>query len=125
MAGGTLNSRSVLTHTFGNATGTSVGLVNAFGSTAFANMPALGSRNERAGVYALLVTVSAAVTLTVQDSAGTPLSQAFQLAANGSIALDVTSNGDPWFQSSPGLGLQLALSASATVGFDVYWMPTL
>jgi len=115
MAAGTLNSRSVLQHGFGNVTGTTVPLVPV------ASVPA----GQRIGVYALLVTVSAAVTVTVQDSGGGALSQAFQLAANGSIALDVNANGDPWFQAGPGMGLQLALSASATVGFDVYWLPTI
>ena len=111
MASGTLNGRSVLNHAFGNTTGTSVPLVSAIAG-------------QRAGIYALLITVSAAATVTVQDTTGAALSQGFQLPANGSIALDVTANGDPWFQSQAGRGLQLALSASATVGYDVYWLPS-
>lgn len=125
MASGTLNTRPTLLHSFGTVTGTTIGVINAFGSSAFAGQPAVPAANQKWGIYRMLVTLSAAATVTIQDTVPTSLSQAFQLPANGSIALDVSGNGDPWWQASAnGLGGQLLLSASVTCGFDVWWMPT-
>jgi hypothetical protein len=114
MAGTTLNTRLTLLHAFGTTTGTTIPVVAA----------TVVPTGQRVGIYRMLVTLSAAATLTVQDTSGTTLSQAFQLPANGSIALDVSANGDAWWQAQPNLGLQFLLSASATCGFDVWWLAT-
>jgi len=122
MAGSTLNTRPVALHTFGNQTGTTIGIINSFGSTAFAGAPANPAAFQRVGIYAVLLTVAAATGVTVQDTNSVALSQTFLLPANGSIALDMMSSGDPWWQAGPGLGIKLVLGTSTTVGFDVYWL---
>ena len=109
-----VRGRPELLHAFGTTTGTTIAVIPA------ASVPA----GQKCGVYRMLVTLSAAATLTIQDTSSATLSQAFQLPANGSIALDVSDNGDPWWQASAGLGLQFLLSGPATCGFDVWWLPS-
>jgi hypothetical protein len=121
MAAGTLNQRSSLIHTFGVATGTTLIVVNASGGAAPANPAA----NQRIGIYKLIAVVSAAATFVVQDTTGAAISGTYNLPANGSVVLDVSVNGDPWYQTvNAGAGLQIVLGTSVTLGYDVYWLPT-
>lgn len=116
----TLNSRPQLLHVFGNTTTSPAALVNAAGGAA----PAVPA-GQRAGIFRVLITLSVAGSITIQDTTGAALSQTFNLAANGSVVLDMPDNGDPWWQSAQGLGLQIAFTgASANLGWDVYWYPT-
>jgi hypothetical protein len=112
-----MNTRSAVQHAFGTVTGTTITVLSA------ANFIAVFPASYRWAIYRLAVTVGAAPgTLTIQDTVPTSLSQAFQLAANGSIVLDMPVNGDFWWQTAnPGTGIQFTMSASTTVGFDVWW----
>jgi hypothetical protein len=126
MAGATPNSRSVLQHAFGNSQSGAVLVLNPSTGIVIPTLPQVPP-NQLWGIYAMLVTVSAATTLTVQNhSGGITFSQAIQLAANGSIALDLMAGGDPWWQSSqPGDGCRFLMNPAVTLGFDVYWLPTI
>ena len=118
MASGTLNTRSATIHSFGNSTAGTAVIVPAF----TLQPPASPNRYSRASIFALLITVSAAETITIQDTTGAALSQAIQLVANGSICLDMLSNGDMWWQGAPGAGLQIVQSVPGTaLGYDVWW----
>jgi hypothetical protein len=119
MGGVTLNSRSQLMHAFGNVTGTAIPVLTAANFLLQAPNP-----GQRCGIYRLITTVLAATTLTIQDTTPTALSQAIQLAANGSIVLDMPDNGDFWWQGAIGQGIQFTLGTSTTCGFDVWWYPT-
>lgn len=79
---------------------------------------------KRVYVYRLILTISAnAANVTLYDSAGTALSQGFQLAANGSITLDTPINFDPWWQTGIGLGLQIGMNNGTTLcAYDLYYL---
>jgi hypothetical protein len=78
---------------------------------------------QRAGIYRMILTTPSTVTVTIQDTGSNPLSQAFAFGASGgSIALDTPVNGDPWWQSNAGLGLQLNLSAAVQVSADFWFL---
>ena len=78
---------------------------------------------QRVGVYRLLLITNAAVTVTFQDTSGAALSAPYTFGTNGgSITLDIPINGDMWWLSSLGLGMQLVISAAVQVSADVYWM---
>jgi|SRR5215469_3674861 len=84
---------------------------------------AAASPGNRSSIYAMILTAAAAVTVTVQDTGGGALSQPFAFGTNGgAVTLDIKVNGDPWFQSGIGLGLQFSISAAVQVSADVYWM---
>jgi hypothetical protein len=120
MGGVTFNSRSQLLHTFSATlqTGATVPVIAANNANIIAG--------QRVGLYALIITVSAAETIQIQDTASNALSAPIQLAANGSVVLDLRDNGDPWWQSTPANpGIQIAQGTGATsIGFDVWWLPT-
>lgn len=79
--------------------------------------------NQRAGIYRMILTVAAAVTVTIQDTGSNALSEPFAFGANGgSIVLDTPINGDPWWQSNTGLGLQLNASAAVQVSSDIWYL---
>jgi hypothetical protein len=81
--------------------------------------------NNRSSIYALILTTPSAVTVTVQDTASVALSQPFAFGANGgAVTVDIKTNGDPWWQSALGVGLQLFASAAVQVSADVYWLQT-
>ena len=127
MSGVTLNTRMTLLHSFGSGSGTTIGIINAFGSTAFAGQPAVPAANQKWGVYRMILTVgnAALATLTIQDTGPNNVSGTFQLPINGGVTLPVSENGDPWLQATQnGLGMQLFFGSSVTCGFDVWWLPT-
>jgi hypothetical protein len=117
MGGVTLNSRSQCLHTFGSAGTATVVLVASNNANIISG--------QRVGLFRIITTVLAAVGLTLQDSGGNALSGLIQLAANGSIVLDMPDNGDPWWQSTAANpGLQWAQTGGpTTVGFDAWWLP--
>lgn len=107
-------------HTFG--TTTSATTINALAAVA----------GRRLFVYRLIVTVSVACTFKLQDTNSNDMSQAFQLAATGGIALDVPFNYDPWWFTGQGLagaplvgqgaGINfIVVGTTPTVGWDVWW----
>ena len=123
MAGSTLNTRNVTQHAFGNSTLATIVMVNAFGGPAPANPIA----NNRLAIFGIIITVGAAETITIQDTTGQALSQAFNLPAGGSIVLDPMNNGDFWWESpNAGAGLQIVQSVGGTaLGYDVWWNPSI
>jgi hypothetical protein len=79
----------------------------------------------RSNVYAMILTAAGAVTATLQDTSGAAISEPFAFGTNGgAVTIDVKVNGDPWFNTGIGLGLQLAISAAVQVSGDIYWMQT-
>jgi hypothetical protein len=80
--------------------------------------------NQRVYVYRLIRVIGTpAVTLTLQDTASNPLSGPLALAANGSITLDTNINGDPWWLSGTGLGVQLSQGGGTTaIGGDLWYL---
>jgi hypothetical protein len=77
---------------------------------------------QRAGIYRLTVGSVAGGAFTIQDTASTPLSATYTLAANGLFILDTPINFDPWWQSGIGLGIQI--NAGAAVTADVWYLQT-
>jgi hypothetical protein len=108
---------------------------HSFGTTVAAAtinaLPAVAGR--RLFVYRLLITTSLAATFKLQDTAANDMSQAFQLAATGGIALDVPFNYDPWWftgqgQVQPGnpyfgigVGINFIVTGAPTLGWDIWW----
>jgi hypothetical protein len=79
----------------------------------------------RSNIYAMILTAAGAVTVTVQDTSGAAISEPFAFGTNGgAVTLDVKVNGDPWFNTGIGLGLQFSISAAVQVSGDVYWLQT-
>jgi hypothetical protein len=78
---------------------------------------------KRAGIYRMILTCAAAQTLVIQDTASGVLSQTFQFGANGgSITLDIPINGDPWWNSALGLGIQFVTTTAAQTSADIWYM---
>lgn len=99
-----------LLHAFGNSTSGVTHIV-----------PAVA--NQRVYVYRMILTTGTpAVTLTFEDTGDNDISQNFQLAANGSIVLDTPINGDPWWATGTGLGLDLEQSGTSTVSYDIWYL---
>lgn len=106
---------------------------HSFGTTASATtINALAAiTGFRLFVYRLLVTTSVACTFKLQDTGSTDMSQAFQLAVNGGIALDVPFNQDPWWftgqggttpLAGQGLGINfIVVGTTPTIGWDIWW----
>jgi hypothetical protein len=79
----------------------------------------------RASIYAMILTTSGAVTVTVQDTNAVALSQPFAFGTNGgAVTVDIKVNGDPWWQSALGVGLQLNASGAVQVSADIYYLVT-
>lgn len=106
---------------------------HTFGTTATAaTVNALAAvTGKRLFVYRLLITTSIAATLKLQDTNSNDMSQAFQLAATGGVALDVPFNYDPWWFTGQGLagaplagvgaGINFIVTGSPTLGWDIWW----
>lgn len=78
---------------------------------------------ESVNLYRMLLTVTAAVSVTIQDTSGNNLSEVFTFPTNGgAIVLDTQINGDPWFSSAVGLGMQLFVSAAVEVNADIWYL---
>jgi hypothetical protein len=96
-------------HVFGTAATATIALV-----------PAVA--RQRVAVYRMMLTLgSPAVTVTLQDTSSAALSQAMQIVANGAIILDISWDGEPWWMTGLGLGLQLAQSGTTSIGYDVWY----
>ncbi len=78
----------------------------------------------RVSVYRIAITVGAAVNVTVQDTNSNALSQAFQFLGTAPLplVLDMMTNGDPLWQSSGGLGIQLNASGAVQVNADFWYL---
>jgi len=84
-----------------------------------------GVTGQIVSIYAIIVTVTAAIQITVDGTVTGDLSQDFNLGANGSIVLDRQINGDPWWQGAVGEGIQLTQTGTPTnVGVDIYYLQT-
>ena len=78
---------------------------------------------QRVGIYRMILVIgSPAVSVTIQDTAGGALSAPYPLAANGSITIDTPINGDPWWQSSIGLGIQIFQSGTTQISADLFYL---
>ena len=80
---------------------------------------------NRVSIYRMIITSSGAVTVTIQDTSGGALSEPFAFGTNGgAVTVDIQPNGDPWWQSALGLGIQLSASAAVQVSSDIYFLVT-
>jgi|SRR5215510_14538362 len=70
-------------------------------------------------VYRIFFVVGGATNIIFKDGAGTNLTGAIPLAANGAITLD--SSGDPWFMTSPGNAFIINQSATAQISGAVWY----
>lgn len=97
--------------------------IHAFGNAASATIPVVASLpGVTISIHKLLLTASAATNVTIQDSSGAALSQAFPMSGSKVLIVDENDNGDPQWTTAAGLGVQLAQSGAATIGFDVYYL---
>jgi hypothetical protein len=97
-------------HVIANASTATIALVSAVAT-------------QRVYVYKLILIIgSPAVNVTLQDTSNAALSQAFQLAANGSIVIDVPANWEPWWNTGTGLGIQLFQTGTTPIGCDVWFI---
>ena len=96
---------------------------HVFGGAATATIPLVAAvPRQRVSIYRMILTLGAtAVTVTIQDTTGAALSQALQMAANGAIVLDVSEEGEPWWVSAPGLGVQLGQSGTTQINYDIWF----
>jgi hypothetical protein len=105
-----LRTSAECAHVFGSASTGTIALVAAVAV-------------KRVYVYRMILTLATpAVTITLQDTASAAMSQPFQLLAGGSVTLDTPINGDPWWQSGAGLGVQLGQSGTTVIGYDVWYL---
>lgn len=94
---------------------------HAFGNSSAATIPVVAAApGQTLGLYRAVITASTSTNATFQDTAGVALSQTFPLGGIKQVVLNTQSNGDPWFLTAIGKGIQLAQSAAATIGFDVW-----
>jgi hypothetical protein len=79
--------------------------------------------NQGVGIYRMILTVPSTITVTIQDTGSNALSQPFAFGASGgSITLDTPINGDPWWNSKVGLGIQLNASTTVQVSADIWYL---
>ena len=103
----TVRSGMEFAHAFGTASTATIAVV-----------PAVAG--QRVYVFRAKVTTgSPAVTLVFQDTSGAAVSQIHQLPANSTLWLD--NDGEAWYQTAPGLGLQMVQSGTSPIGYDIYY----
>jgi hypothetical protein len=74
-------------------------------------------------VYRMILTTATTVTVTLQDTSGNALSQPFAFGANGgAVTIDDPMNGDPWWSSVTGRGIQFNASTNVQVSADVWFI---
>jgi hypothetical protein len=96
-------------------------IVSSAAGGVLAVAPALAG--SRSSIYKLILVTSGAVTVTIQDTASTNLSAPYAFGASGgTLVVDTQINGDPWWQTGIGLGLQLNASAAVNVAADIYYL---
>ena len=105
-----LRTRSECAHAFGNAATATIAMVPA--------VP-----GQRVAIYRFMLTNGAtAVAVTIQDTTGAALSQAMNLGANQlPLWLETQSNGDFWWITNPGVGVQLGHSGTVNLSFDIWY----
>jgi hypothetical protein len=102
---------------------TSHAIINTAAGGTIAVVPA--TPGNRVSIYRMIITSSGAVTVTIQDTSGGALSEPFAFGTNGgAVTVDIQPNGDPWWQSGLGLGIQLLASAPVQVSSDIYYLVT-
>jgi len=97
------------THVFGGAATATIALVPAVARL-------------RVSLHRCILTLGAtAVNVTFQDTTGAALSQALQIPANGALVLDISEDGEPWWMTAVGLGLQLGQSGTTQLNWDIWY----
>ena len=92
---------------------------NTIASTTF--VPAVAGSSV--ALYRMILTCAAACNVTIQDTTAVALSQVFAFGASGgSITLDIPINGDPWWQSVAGRGMQVNQNAAVQVSADFWYL---
>lgn len=104
-----LRITSELSHVIINSSANTIALVAA-------------QQNQRVGIFRVALVVGGATTVTFQDTGGNALSGPYNMAANGSITLDVSSNMDSWWNSNTGFGVQLVQNNSQSIGGDLWYI---
>jgi len=78
---------------------------------------------QSVGIFRMILTCNGASTVTIQDTTSVALSQGFAFGASGgSVTLDVPINGDAWWQSVAGRGIQINSSAAVQVSADLWYL---
>lgn len=98
--------------------------LHAFGNASTATIAVLpATPSKRVCIYRMILTNAAAATVTLQDTSGSALSQTFQLPA-GTVPtiLETQNNGDPWWSTVAGLGIQLAQAGTVNIGYDFWYI---
>jgi hypothetical protein len=79
--------------------------------------------NNRSAIYKLILVTSGAVTVTIQDTNSVALSAPYAFGTSGgTLVVDTQINGDPWWITGIGAGLQLNASAAVNVAADIYYL---
>lgn len=66
-------------------------------------------------LHGLHLQAAGAVTITIEDSAGTNLSEAMSMVANGDLTLHMEPTGEPWAVTPDGTGLSILLGGAVGV----------
>jgi hypothetical protein len=85
------------------------------------NTVVAGVAGQQIRVYRIFFVVSAATTITFKDGAGTNLTGAISMLANGSFVLDFDFDNHPWFTTSVGNAFVINQSGTAQVSGRVYF----
>src|SRR3974390_2316975 len=88
--------------------------------TGFGIAPIAG---RRIYLYRLILTIGTpGVTVQIQDLTGAPVSQPFLMSTFESLILNTPPDGDPWYQTVPGQGLQLSQSGTTPISMDAWYL---
>lgn len=94
---------------------------HAFNNASTATIPVVpAAPGQSLSLYRAVITANVSTNVTFQDSSGAALSETFPVGGIREVILNTQSNGDPWFSTAIGKGIQLAQSAAANIGFDVW-----
>lgn len=96
---------------------------HAFGSAATATIAVVpASTRQRVAIYRMIVGAGGATNLILQDTSPAAISQSFALTGGSFLVLDMSINGDPWWTTAAGLGLQFANSGSVNLSYDLWYL---
>jgi hypothetical protein len=116
-----LRNRPELQHSIVNSAAGGTLAISGAGAGAFPS--------QRIAVFAMAITVGAAVNVTLQDTGAVALSQPFQFLGTSPppLVLNLLESGqgtDPrWITSANGVGIQLNASGAVQVSADIWWLP--
>ncbi len=79
-----------------------------------------GTALQTVRIFRMMITADSITSLIFKDGAGTNLTGAVNLSANGSVVLDYTST--PWFVTSAGNGFIINQSGTAIIGGRVWYV---